>query len=47
MEKYKIITPVGNLFTDSLEKAEEYKRLYGYPYVTTKKLSKRDNKKGD
>ncbi len=28
---YKVITPAGNIYC-SLQEAQEYKRLYGYPY---------------
>ena len=31
--KYKIITPAGFIIVDTADEAEEYKRLYGYPYV--------------
>lgn len=33
MKKYKIITPAGNIYVESAREAQEYKYLYGYPYV--------------
>lgn len=32
MAKYKVITPSGFFYVDSIIDAREYKRLYGYPF---------------
>lgn len=37
MKKFKVITLAGNIYTDSITEAQEYKKLYGYPYVKNKK----------
>lgn len=29
---YKVITPAGRIYVKSADEAEEYKRLFGYPY---------------
>jgi hypothetical protein len=31
--RYKVITPAGPIYVNTAAEAEEYKRLYGYPYV--------------
>ena len=33
MKIYKVITPAGNLYTESYKEAKEYKDIYGYPFV--------------
>lgn len=32
---YKVITPAGPIYVKYASEAQEYKNLYGYPYVKT------------
>lgn len=31
--KIKVITPAGNIYVNNISEAQEYKKLYGYPFV--------------
>jgi len=31
-KRFRVITPAGNIYTDSATEASEYKTMYGYPY---------------
>lgn len=32
-KRFNVVTPAGYIPTDSILEAQEYKRLYGYPYI--------------
>jgi len=41
MKIYKVITPAGCIIRFTQREAQVYKDLYGYPYVTIDKQSKK------